>query len=291
MNIYTPDKPISSLSIVDQHRRYIAECCKIENTTVCGLFTAYNAFRRTPGCGNVSIYSFMMTRFAELPDKNQYPKLNAEDMRRYMNELRQKEKEQAQVVPSRVQARRMDGDEASILSDATNRPMAAVEMMDVDSVKSGHSGMRSIERRVGNMGLRDDESMDGDESMNTAHSERDYMPTYTRLRRSHQGRRFSRIDELPSDAKSFDLVNYVMLTLQLQDGVIETDELVEGMTNEEISSSVAKLDAGIQTLQKTKERMLRQLTRNTEGDAGDAGPKANMQAPDGEIHINGEGQG
>ena len=82
-----------------------------------------------------------------------------------------------------------------------------------------------------------------------------------------------------------------MQTLQLQDGVIETDELVEGMTNEEISSSVAKLDAGIQTLQKTKERMLRQLTRNTEGDAGDAGPKANMQAPDGEIHINGEDQG
>lgn len=273
MKINAPVKSPSPHTMADQHRLFIAECCQAQNTNVTGLYDAYADFKRTPGWTKASIYDFLMERCSQLAAK--YDKLNATAMKKYMLEM--KKLEETQLVPPGVEARMMAGDAVSVITNPPDRQSDRVDRMDLNSVTSENSGMQSLVRHVGNMVVREDESMDGDQSMHTAHSQRHYMPLTTSQRRSV---RCSRIDQ-------FDFVSFVVQSLQLKDGVVNTEELINGVAMEDISNCAQKIEAMIGKLDKIAAGLRLKLANKTD----DAGLDTEIQKPMAAATSNGEEQG
>jgi hypothetical protein len=122
--------------------------------------------------------------------------------------------------------------------------------------------------------VREDESMDGDQSMYTAYSQCHHMPPTTTQQRSV---RCSRIDK-------FDFVNFVVQSLQLKDGVVNTEELINGVATEDISYCAEKIEAMIGKLDKIAAGLRLKLANKTD----DAGLDTEVQKPMATATSNGE---
>jgi hypothetical protein len=258
-------KSITSITLADLHRSFIAECCAQGQTTIMGLYASYDTYRNVPGKRLASLYEFMLERYSDLAEKyntlSPEGKLNRSSMKVYMLEMRKKEEEVEKSDPSVVQEGVMAGkDDVSVLTFDTNLNRDGIATMDVDSVKSGCSGMNSVMKGVRNMGFLEDKSMDGDQSMHTAHSERHYISLST------PARVCSRIDELASRDVASSIVDKVVHSLKQKDGgTNEVGDFIKVMTAKERVTSIAELKALMKSCQKVLQ-LLEKTEATADGD-------------------------